>query len=150
MEKQDIQQRLWTQVFVLWSPSGAAGDCEERSHGWKQNLIIHFNRKLMRSLSCSVVCWRAVSSMPSVVSPVKPVAKLFLFLAWAGSLITFIKDSSSYKGLSAVPGQSPKHLFFLQFICKYNKIGKKVQLEPVKDFCTRWMSTSMQNGIPSI
>lgn len=103
MEKRDVRQRLWTQVFALWNPSGAAGDCEETSHGWKQNLTIHSNRKLMRGLSGSVVCWLAVSSMPRMVSPVKSMAKLLLFLTWAGLPITFKKDSSRQSVICQFP-----------------------------------------------
>lgn len=135
MEKQDVQQRLWTQVFALWSPSGAAGDCEETSHGWKRNVTIHSNRKLMRGLSCFVVCWVAVSSMPRMVSPAKSRAKLLSFSTCAGLPITFIKHSSSYKGLSAVPVQSPKHLFYLWFPLpantpKQEKSYSQTQWEP--------------------
>lgn len=113
MEKQDGQHRI--QMFALWSLSGAAGACEKASSGWNQNLTINSNSRVMRSLPYSVVCSLVVSSIPRLVRPVKLMAKLLLSSTLAGLPITFLKHSSSYRGLSAVSVQSPKHLFYLQF-----------------------------------
>lgn len=79
----------------------------------------------MRGLSCSVVCWSVVSSMYWMVSPVKSEAKLSLFLPWAGLPIPFIKDSSGYRWLYAVPAQSLKHLCFLLFPLPSNTTKKE-------------------------